>query len=522
MNSRRMKHRLSAAALLFTLLQFFGTGAAEAQIGHYVVLMPTLISSGDYAGDYDIKGSKIQGDGLVSWGRMTPRSLCEMPVREFSPNAVSDGSDGMFLAYTIEHTDPDNLGDRDIVIRRISSDGTDMWENEETGPVLLLAQSSQYEEHPQIVRVAGGVIVFYEVRYSDEEHRNDVDIAATLVSDEGEILWEGALWVANSRLVEHIAGVTTDTRGNALVLIQQEPEPSSSVGSVDLLLTRVAPDGTTGWGAPVGQNQLVAGSVHDEQHGVVVPDSLGGAFVAYELAYKTGPRSGDVDIIAQHIDAYGKRTWVDPTAPPIVSSNSRAIERSPSLAADSAGIVVSFEMEFVGDSSATGEESGIRMIGTQRLDMLGKATWNEGGRAQILLAKNRVVGNPHTYTDGTGSSFVVMEGLDSVTGDKDVFVQKLSLDGKRLWGKQGYAIPAFNGPMPEKAPVGFADKYGGVIVVALQPTTHQVPNSESKDSTVVAQRVNDRGERVWGSTESNLTVARFEVGDQMPTVVQTR
>ncbi len=519
-------NRLRHIFVLFTLLGL-GLNAIPAlsQIGHYVVIMPTLISSGDYAGDYDIKAAKVQGDGLVGWGGTAPKPLSEMPVREFWPTAVADGNDGFFLAYTIEHTDSENLGDRDILIRRIDKDGNDIWDNQESGPMLLLAQSSHFEERPHMVAAGDGLIVFYEVRYSDAEHEGDVDVAAIRVNPDGTIPWESAAWIANTKNVEKIVGAYSDGYGNAVVLVQTTVRSSgenSEESTHDLLLYRVGQTGTTGWNADASQSQIVAGSLHDERNATLTPDGKGGAFIAYELRYITGPRKGDVDIIAQHVNADGHRSWIDPAAPPVVSSNARAKELYPSIATDSLGVIVSFQMEFE-PNSAESKTEGFKMVGVQRLDHNGKAVWNNGERAQVMLAKNRTVERPSVLTDGTGSAFVLMIGRDTVTGDNDVFIQKIDKDGTRQWGQKGYAIPAFSGPMPETSPTGFTDKYGGLVVFAVQQATYRVATSSTNDSTIVAQRLNDRGERSWGTgNETNLTVTRGELGDYMPTVVQCR
>lgn len=525
LDSFRNTYRLCIGALVLPLLMFaIAADGAHAQISEYVVLMPTPISSGKYAGDYDIKGSMIRGDGFVTWGGISPKSLCEMPVREFSPSAVTDGSGGLLLCYTIEHTDSENLGDRDIVIRRINGEGSDVWENPDTGPVLLLAQSSQFEEHPHIVKTGDGAIVLYEVRYADADHKGDVDIAAIRVKDDGTTVWEGAVWVANTDNNERIAGACSDGAGNILVLVESgKNTKDSTTMNRSLTLHRLAPEGTVGWGGSVGKEIVIAGSAHDERNGVITSDGAGGAYIAYEIFYSSGTRKGDMDIIAQHVTADGSRSWTDPAAPPVVSSNARALERAPSIAADSLGIVVSFELDFQADS-ATPRSRPLKVVGAQRLDKNGKALWNNGERAQVLLVKNRVVNRPQSFSDNSGGVYVVMEGLDTVTGDRDVFIQKLDAKGDRLWGEKGYGISVFNGPMPEERATAFPDNYGGLVVVAVQPPKYRVASSSpaSPDSTIVAQRLNDAGKAVWGDGESNLVVTRCELTEDGPTVVQSR
>lgn len=519
-NNRRMRPG-ALLPLLFVIA--LAADSARAQIGEYVVLMPTPITSGKYAGDYDIKGAMIRGDGFATWGNISPKAICEMPVREFSPAAAGDGNGGLLLCYTIEHTDSENLGDRDIAIRRLDAEGNDLWDLPETGPVLLPAQSSQFEEHPHVVRTGNGVIVLYEVRYSDGDHNGDVDVAAIRVNDDGTIPWEGAVWVASTDNSERIAGAGADANGNVLVLIESGKNTTDTANpNRSLSLRRITPDGKTGWNGEEGKEIVIAGSPHDERNGVIASDGEGGAYIAYEVAYTSGARRGDVDIIAQHVTATGERSWIDPTAPPVVSSNARAVERFPSIIADSLGIIVTFEMDFQADS-ATPRSRPLKVIGVQRMNKSGKAVWNNGERAQVLLAKNRVVSAPQAISDRSGEVYVMMEGLDTVTGDRDVFIQKLDREGNRQWGEKGYAVPVFNGPMPEEGATAFADNYGGLVVVAVQPPKYRVAAATpSPDSTIVAQRLNDLGKAVWGDGESNLIVTRCELGEHGPTVVQSK
>ena len=492
----------------------------QAQIDHYVVLIPTHTSSGQYAGDYDIKGTKLLADGYIKWGAGTPKSLSEMPVKEYDPTAIPDGEDGLFLTYTIEHTDTVNQGDRDVIIRRIDSDGNDIWNDSSSGPVLLLAQSVHIEEHPKIVPTGEGVIVFYEIEYTSGKYKGEKDIAAVRVDRDGSLAWEKAVWIANSDNYETIVDAWPDNQGNAIVLFEKNTASSPSAHNSDLVATRISQDGEIGWGTNENLYTTIAGSPHSEQNAVTVPDGEGGAFIAYELRYVSGSRNGDVDIIAQHLAHSGKRLWVDSENPPIISSNSKALEVSPSIAADSLGITVGFMMEFTSNDSS---KEPLKVVGAQRLDYNGYPIWNGGDRAQVILAKDRIVDSPSVIPDGSGGTYIVMEGIDTATGDRDVFAQLLDQHGKRLWGKKGYGIPVFTGPMPEQKASAISDSYGGLIVIAVEKTTYRIESTQpSKDSTIIAQRMDVSGKPSWGGGESNLVLARCQIGEHEPTVVQTK
>jgi hypothetical protein len=174
-----------------------------------------------------------------------------------------------------------------------------------------------------------------------------------------------------------------------------------------------------------------------------------------------------------------------------------------------------------GGSTDTSHEASV--IAVQRLNREGRAVWNDGTRAEVVLVKNRIARKPSVVTDGSGSSFLVMEGKDTITGDVDVFVQKLDSTGTRLWGEEGYAIEAFGGPMPEDIVDAVGDAYGGLVLFGLERSTYRIEGaSQASDSTIVAQRLNRQGVRSWGNGDTNIRVARCRLGSHTPTVVQVQ
>ena len=501
---------------LFLLITF---SQANAQLNQYVVLIPTHTTSGPYAGDYDLKGTKLFSDGYIRWGGINPKPISELQVREYDPTGAPDGEGGLFVCYTIEHTDEENSGDRDVVIRRINSEGEDIWNDSISGPVRLLAQSAHLEEHPHVIPAGDGAIIFYEVVYTIGTYAGEVDIAAARVDQNGLLVWDKAVWAANSDRAERIVDAWPDGNGNVILLFERDNNPDPDQFDGDLIATRVNLDGDIGWGGGIGTLAIVAGSPHSEQNPSVAPDGRGGAYIAYELHYTSGSRAGDVDILAQHLTRNGDRLWVDPSNPPVVSSNPKAKELSPSATLDSIGLTVAFEMVFDPD---TPEKMPLQVIGVQRLDVNGYRVWNGGDRPQVLLVKHRMMEHPIAVSDNAGSTYVVMEGIDTATGDRDVFAQLLGPGGKQMWGKDGFAPPVFYGPMPEKKAGVAADSYGGLIVVAVEGLTYRLESTRSNDSTIIAQRIDSKGNPTWGGPESNLILTRCQVGDYMPILVQTK
>ncbi|MGE3802758.1 MAG: hypothetical protein AB7H80_17215 [Candidatus Kapaibacterium sp.] len=512
-----LKEFFFCVILLLTIS--LSSSTAQGQIDQYVVLIPTHTTSGEYSGDYDLKGTKVYSDGYVRWGAGTPKPISEMQVREYDPSAIPDGSGGMFVCYTIEHTDEENGGDRDIVMRHLDSEGADLWDDSISGAVVLLAQSEHLEVHPHLIPSADGAIVLYEVEYISGSYKGEVDVAAVRVDGNGKLVWENAIWVANSDRHERIVDTWSDGYGNAIALIQRNNNSDKGSFSGDLVAVKISSEGITGWGGAKGNLVVVAGSPHSEENPAVVPDGQGGAFIAYELHYTSGARAGDVDLIAQHLTVNGDRLWLDPENPPVVSSNPRARELSPSITADSSGITVAFEMVF---NDEKGKENPLRVVAVQRMDQNGYRVWNGGDKPQVILAKNRGVEKPIAVSDRNGGTYIVMEGVDSATGDRDIFAQYLDKNGKRSWGKEGYSLPVFFGPMPESNACATVDSYGGLIVVAVEGITYRLESTKSNDSTIIAQRMNSKGEATWGGSDANLILSRCQVGEYKLKLVRTK
>lgn len=506
----------SPRIFLPALLLLASTIVAQAQVEQFVVLLPTHTSSGTYAGDYDIKGVKLSADGFVDWGLGEPRILSNLEVREHSPTAAPDGSSGFYLTYTVEYTDSANLGDRDVLIRRKDATGMDVWNDSTTGGVLFVAQSGHYEMNPIAIPSGDGVIVIYEIYYSSGDFAGDFDIAAQRIRSDGTLAWEKPVTIANREGREHLRGAYTDGLGNVVVIFERT-NGSDSTAQSDIVAARIDGDGTLGWGAGVIE-VVVGGSPHSEENLSMQPDGNGGAVIAYELRYMSGERKGDIDIIAQSISASGERKWIDPAAPPIVSSIRNAYEVSPTLSIDSTGVTIAFEV-FNTPSARSGRPD---FVGVQRLNANGRALWNGGQRASVVAVKYRRAFSPIARPEGSGGTYVLVEAEDTVTHDVDVYLQFFDRDGVPVLGANKQAIPVFEGPMPEELPMVVNDAQGGIVVIAVENPSYRVSTITSRDTTIIAQRMNARGERTWNLGGTNLTVTRCQLGEYAPSIVSSR
>ncbi len=495
-----------------SLLFLFSTGALYAQTTAYTLLLPVYTDAGEYSGDYDIGRASITIDGRITAGALKPEMVSTLAVREYTPEGIPDGAGGMYLAYTIEHVDSANAGDTDLLIRRIDAKGKDIWSDTTDNPVRFVAESSHLERAPHLIATSDGVIVVYEIEYRDGQYAGDVDLAAMRFTGDGEPAWEEPVWVANTERRESIAGSFPSKNRTGILFLRSASADLS--GPSDIFATSISEDGTIGWNR-TNREVPIGASAHSERNPSISTDGDGGAYIAYEIGYLSGQKSGDVDIIAQHLTSDGDRRWIDPERPPFVATSGSAMEVNPVLEVDSTGVTVVYEMY-----SGTSRRDSVTntYVGAQRLDLEGRAIWNDGLRSTIVPVLNRLGRNPRITGDGFGGSYVVFDGLDTITGDIDVFAQRISPEGTLSWNKH-YALPVFFGPMPETTIAALPDSHGGVIVIAAESDDYRIKREGPRDTTFIAQRLDANGLHSWELGEHNLLITRSKMGDHPAVVV---
>ncbi|MBC8144974.1 MAG: hypothetical protein H7X80_05265, partial [bacterium] len=372
--------------------------------------------------------------------------------------------------------------------------------------IAVVAQSEFIESKPRVILSDAGVLVIYEV---SDRATGSLDIAAVKLDGLGKPIWPTGVWIASSRRRERIADVVRDGKGGAIVIIEAISGPDTAQ-SIDVIAAHVDAYGKVGWGASPDP-AVIATSRHFERNPVAVADGLGGAFIAYEIEYASGPRKGDRDILAQHLTAQGQREWVSETALPMVSSVATASESKPVIVSDSDGIIIAFEMNF------HSEKRPVHIIGVQRVDATGRLAWNKGKKPETIIVPNRIVEKPRLSSDGAGGIFLVAEARDSVTGDVDLFAQKFTSAGEQLWKNGELPVAVFQTSTNERSPSARPDGSGGLIVTAVKDFVG-VDNVTRRK--IVAQRIGPDGRNAWPQLGGPLLLSNSTTIDDTPTVIK--
>ena len=508
-NEERMKLSISFGLMILSCATI-----VRAQSPSYSLLLPVYTDAGEYTGDYDIGRAILSADGRVIDGALAPEMLATLAIKEYAPHAVPDGEGGLYVAYTIEHVDSANKGDTDLLLRRIDADGNDLWIDSLEKNVRFIAESAHLERTPHLIRTDDGVMVLYEIEYRTGQYAGDVDIAATRFNSDGEPVWEEPVWIANSEMRERFAGSFPSDGKAGVLFVREGPNGGTEVS--DIYTTLLREDGSVGW-SPEMRDLAIAASGHLERNPASVTDGNGGAYIAYEIEYVGSRKNGDVDVIAQHVSVDGVRRWTDTENPPFVATSSGAKEWRPVLTADSSGVTVAFEMT---SSSVTSDSGAITFVGAQRLDLLGRPLWNDGLRSTVIPVLNRTAARPIVRGDGVGGCYIIFDGRDTITGDVDVFAQRVTPEGALTWNRN-HAIPVFFGPMPESLIDAIVDPRGGLVVIAAESDDYRVKNGGPRDTTFIAHRLDANGLHSWGIGEHNLLVTRAKMGDHAPVVISS-
>jgi hypothetical protein len=454
--------------------------------------------------DVDILARLLKPDGTLGWNADEPLSVADSKDIETSPVVVADGAGGAFVIYEYRFAEGEHEGDTDIVAQHIGTDGTLLW-NDGEKPTAI-ASSKARESHPVAVGDgAGGFIVAYE--WTDED--GDTDILAQRVSAAGDLLWmkdDTPAVVAASPGIERNPVVVPDGKGGATIVF----EWGNADGAADVMAQRVAPDGQVLWND--GEQAIdVSASPNSERAPVAVPDGHGGAIVAFEFEFLEGEFKGDVDIMAQRIDADGVLLWNGGQEPSQLAGG-KGIERRPSAIPDGAGgMIAAFEYE-----PLEGEFAGDIDVLAARIDADGKLLWNDGERSASVSTAPGLERSVQMVPLPEAQAIVVVEHEfrnGENAGDIDILAQRVAGDGTLLWNGGEKSTMLSGAKWLERSPLALPDGVGGAIVVC---TATGAEGEFEGDQDVWAVRVSGQGELLWKGGEQSVEVAGSDLLERRP------
>jgi hypothetical protein len=278
-------------------------------------------------------------------------------------------------------------------------------------------------------------------------------------------------WTANGVVLapfaahQLLAQLCPDGSGGAIIAWE---DVRNGAANKDIFAQRVNASGTPLWtatGVPVC-------TVPGDQSGLkVVPDGAGGAIIAW-----TDSRTGGIaDIYAQRLNASGTPLW---TADGVVVCDASDTQGALELTTDGAGGAIATWLDFR-DLALTSQD-----LYAQRINGSGTRLWATDGVPVCNHSGNQT--RPRMIPAGGGA---LVTWFDDRGGTSDIYAQKISSSGARLWAADGE--PVCTAAASQTNAELTTDGAGGAII-----TWQDLRNG---NSDIYAQRLNGTGAPQWAA-----------------------
>ncbi len=351
------------------------------------------------------------------------------------------------------------LGERDLWAQKVDASGNLVW-----GEPILIDGKVDRQEDPVITRTSDGN---YIIAWIDFAFDLDGDVYAQKINDAGQLLWqEGGKPVCTIPGMQLGLNMEADMDGGAFIIWGDSRNPSK-----DLYAQRISSTGDPLWtvdGIPVADGN------GDEVQNTMLPDGQGGMMLAYTHTYV-----GESDIYAKHFDANGIMTWGDTMSLAVADGSQSGVR----LAALTGG-----EFMFTWADHRAGDPN----IYAQKVNIAGQKLWPDPyivytDHDQDPPAQQK---NPRIQATSDNAAVIVWEDFRLDAQGGDLFAQKISADGTKLWAEDGIALTT--APFAQIGQRMAADTNGGVYVVWDDLRNGNAPNDD-----IYAQHLSSTGTELW-------------------------
>jgi len=393
------------------------------------------------------------------------------------------------------------------------------------------------QDRPQIVQTTEGewIVVWRD----DREGADSSDVYAQKMSLIGDPLWAAnGIPVCTAALDQQSHQVVADCCGGAIVAWEDD---RAGLGSGNIYVQRVSSGGDVSW---TTDGVAVCTASGSQTWVRLASDGYGGAFVVWQ-----DPRSGNNDIYAQYISSDGSVQWtVDGVA---VCSESH-LQQTPEIVVGNSGEPVIIWVD---------ARSGNKDIYAQKLSTAGVPQWTADGVAvcaasgdqitpQVIKGNFAFSGFVAVWSDGRGanwdiyaqrfdpagavswtadgvpvctasgrqdapkivaapSAVIIAWSDDRVSGDYDIYAQKLGETGAYQWTADGVGVCVETG---DQAAPGLyelnmvSDEAGGAVITWHDPR-------DAVEGDIYAQRMQGDGSPAWQANGVGVCLAAGIQGD---------
>lgn len=306
-----------------------------------------------------------------------------------------------------------------VYVQRVGRDGSCLWG----------AQGKQIcnEAHAikAIIDGAGGVVAVWE-----DSRGPDTDIYGQRLSADGQILWsENGIPLADGICAQLQPQIISDGKGNFIIAWLESPDKHNDIGNNDIYAQKINANGERLWphrGIPV------CTSPKNQSHHQLTTDASGGCMIAWLDARNRLPR----EVYAQRVSSNGEILWkVDGVSVWDISEITKSfplasISHVQIVSDNASGAVVTWRVDPEPPNLFKGSQTY-----AQRLDAFGKPVWPAAGVKVYENPSLEYQGYSLALSDSKGGVIIA-----STVGSGWPQAQRISSDGKRLWGEGGVKV----------------------------------------------------------------------------------
>jgi hypothetical protein len=386
-------------------------------------------------------GTNIYAQRLNSSGtRQWPGDLFINAASDFAPGLSLDASGNAYISWVVESW-------QGISIQKLNRNGEKIWvQNLCTTYTFGLSQD---------IGANGDIVGLW---FGDWGH-----LFAQRVTTSGYKPWRQDVRVNydNGTVGQFDPDIAPDGNGDFFAVWRD-----TRTNDYQVYAQRVDRNGNNLWTTDI----RVGSTNTDEWDPSIAVDTTGRALVVW-----ADGRNGASDIYAQGLDAQGNRLW---TSDMQVNSNDNGtvVQNSPSVAIDSAGnFFVAWQ-----DNRNGGD------IVAQKLDLNGNRLWLSEVRVNSDVG-TAAQSNPVIAVSGNG---VVVAWIDKRNGDYDIFAQKLTNSGAKVWAND-IRVNSDISTTSQRFPDIAADSSGNTVVVWA--------DRRNANSDIYGQKLGPTGNKLWAS-----------------------
>ena len=219
----------------------------DARGGIFVVFELEFVA-GEHKGDIDVVAQRMAPDGTLRWDK--PADVGTSEGLDRNPTAVTDHAGGIIVAFEHEALKGEFAGDVDILGQRLDKDGKMLWKDGKES--VIVATAKQLEWAPQAIALdRGGALIVFNIKPREGENAGDVDIMAQGLTPSGDLMWnEGkkSSFVASSKWLETLGTILDDGAGGFVCIFTGEgPAGGKFAGDTDVSAMRMSADGKMIW-----------------------------------------------------------------------------------------------------------------------------------------------------------------------------------------------------------------------------------------------------------------------------------